>query len=641
MRARAGFLLHVLRTVLICVLLADLVVLGVYSIADPERLLQELVITTLITAVVATPVVIWYVKLTIRLREALADLEQARAVAMRADRAKSEFLANMSHEIRTPMNGVMGMAELLAKSDLDQRQRTFVDIIVKSGAALLTIINDILDYSKIDAGKLQLDPQPFSITEAVEDVVTLFSSRVAEKDIELTVRIDPSLPPTFVGDIGRIRQIVSNLVGNAVKFTEHGHIFVEVTGGPGGKPELAEYALTIRVADTGIGISPDKLERVFDKFSQIDYSTTRKHEGTGLGLAISRSLAELMGGNITVTSQQGKGSTFELVIKLAAHDYAAQGRVAPSQASGAKVLVVDDSALNRKVLVEQMTAWKFDAAAASCGREALAGLDAAMDQGVGIDCMVIDYQMPEMNGAALVEAVRSRPHGCDVPIIMLTSVGDADEGRSFLSLGVAAQLTKPVRSMSLLDAVSRVIRDAAAQRDGTHDSNGGIAAARLIGEMNIGASRPETVVPFVHAGNSEVEKPADGPIDILVAEDNEINQMLFKQILRTTPWRFAIVSNGLEAVQMAQEHAPRLILMDVSMPRMSGYEAVEAIRLNEAASGMHTPIVAVTAHALKGDLTRCLAAGMDDYITKPISPARLEAKIRTWMQPQGRRAIAG
>ncbi len=471
--------------------------------------------------------------------------------------------------------------------------------------------------------------------------MTLVSSRVAEKDLELVVRIDPSLPPTFVGDVGRIRQIVTNLVGNAVKFTEHGHIFVEVTGGPVGGSDIAEYELKIRVEDTGIGISPDKIERVFDKFSQIDYSTTRKHEGTGLGLAISRSLAELMGGNITVQSEEGKGSTFELSIKSRAHDHTAQGRIAPRQVWGARILIVEHSELSRAVLVEQMTAWKFDAAAASSGREALAVLDAASEQGVGIDCIVIDNQMPGMTGAALVEAIRSRSHGCDIPMVMLTSVGETEEGRSFLSLGVAAQLTKPVRSMSLLGAVSRVIKDAAAQRDGSYEKNGGIAAARMIGELDTGARETITVVPFVQAANEVAEEAADGPIDILVAEDNEVNQMLFKQILRTTPWRFAIVGDGFEAVQMTQKHAPRLILMDVSMPRMSGYEAVEAIRRNEAGSGTHTPIVAITAHALKGDLIRCLSAGMDDYITKPISPARLEAKINTWMQPEGRRAIAG
>ncbi|HSO46319.1 MAG TPA: response regulator, partial [Rhizobiaceae bacterium] len=287
------------------------------------------------------------------------------------------------------------------------------------------------------------------------------------------------------------------------------------------------------------------------------------------------------------------------------------------------------------------TAWKFDAAAASSGREALAVLDAANDQGVGIDCIVIDNQMPGMSGSALVEAIRSRPHGRDVPLVLMTSVGETEEGRSFLSLGIAAHLTKPVRLLSLLDSVSRVIKDAAAQRDGSYEKNGGIAAARLIGELDTGAPETTTVIPFVQAANAAAEDAADGPIDILVAEDNEVNQMLFKQILRTTPWRFAIVGDGYEAVQMAQKYAPRLILMDVSMPRMSGYEAVEAIRLNEAGSGAHTPIIAVTAHALKGDLIRCLAAGMDDYITKPISPARLEAKIRTWMHPEGLRAIAG
>ncbi len=576
--------------------------------------------------------------------------------AQAADRAKSEFLANMSHEIRTPMNGVMGMAELLAKSGLDAKQRTFTDIILKSGSALLTIINDILDFSKIDAGQMELDPQPFVLREAIEDVATLVSSRVAEKDLELAVRVDPQLPDMFVGDVGRLRQIVTNLVGNAVKFTDRGHVLIEVTGAAreDGSGTLS-YTLNFRIEDTGIGIPADKLERIFEKFSQVDYSATRKHEGTGLGLAISRSLVELMDGRIAVQSSVGKGSTFEFDIALAAHNARAPKRVAPMDISGSRVLVVDDNSVNRAILSEQMAAWSFDAAAAASGEEAIAVIKAAHERGLRIDCMVLDYHMPQMNGADVVSAMRQMPEADGIQVVMLTSVDHTEEGRTFMSLGIAAHLTKPTRSSLLLETIVQVVSDAAARRDGTYQASGGIAAARLIGGMDVGTTgtaiqntapvaavekAPEIVTPVRTTVEAmPAATPAPERIDILVAEDNEVNQIVFTQILSSTPWRFAMASNGKEAVRMAQELRPRLILMDVSMPELNGMEATQAIREREAGTGEHTPIIGVTAHALKGDMERCLECGMDDYLTKPVSPSRLEAKIAQWLEPENKRAL--
>jgi signal transduction histidine kinase/DNA-binding response OmpR family regulator len=569
--------------------------------------------------------------------------------AQAADRAKSEFLANMSHEIRTPMNGVMGMAELLAKSGLNAKQRTFTDIILKSGSALLTIINDILDFSKIDAGQMELDPHPFVLREAIEDVATLVSSRVAEKDLELAVRVDPQLPEMFVGDVGRIRQIVTNLVGNAVKFTERGHVLIEVTGTMREESQgSGAYVLNFRIEDTGIGIPADKLDRIFEKFSQVDYSATRKHEGTGLGLAISRSLVELMNGRIGVESTVGKGSTFEFDIVLAAHNARAPRKVAPMDISGSRILVVDDNSVNRAILSEQMAAWSFDSAAAASGAEALAVIKAAHERGLRIDCVVLDYHMPGMTGAQVVAAMRQMPEAADIQVIMLTSVDQTEEGRTFMSLGIAAHLTKPTRSSLLLETIVQVVSDAAARRDGTYKAAGGIAAARFIGGMDVGTPSAAVQQPPVAAVQKAAEaampehdlvaapavaRPAGQGIDILVAEDNEVNQIVFTQILSATPWSFAMACNGKEAVRMAQELRPRLILMDVSMPELNGIEATQAIREREATSGAHTPIIGVTAHALKGDMERCIECGMDDYMTKPVSPTRLEAKITQWLEP--------
>ncbi|RWC55279.1 response regulator [Mesorhizobium sp.] len=560
----------------------------------------------------------------VAIRRAFAESAESLFKAEAADRAKSEFLANMSHEIRTPMNGVLGMAELLAKTDLTARQKTFTDVIVKSGNALLTIINDILDFSKINAGQLTLDPAPFRLSEAVEDVATLVSARVAEKNLELIVRVDPRLPAHVIGDAGRFRQIITNLLGNAVKFTEKGHVLIDV----GGEIVNDVVQLKVRVEDTGIGIPAEKLQNVFEKFAQVDGSSTRRHEGTGLGLAIAARLVDLMAGKIGVESEIGRGSVFWFAVPLPAHQAAARDEIVPVDVTGARVLVIDDNPVNREILLEQLRSWSFDCAAAESGAVGLAFLDRAFQLGAAVDCIILDYQMPGMNGADVARAIASDSRLSSIPVVLLTSVDQVDFGKMIIDFGIAAHLTKPARSAVLLGTVISVVQKARSQ----------VGKARFVREPIVqappaappaftvirGPAMPPTAVP-------ESTTTPNGPIDILIAEDNDVNQLVFGQILNGLGLSYRIAGNGRTAVEMYRALRPKLILMDVSMPEMNGYEATRAIRAMETSTDTHIPIIGVTAHALKGDRDKCIEAGMDDYLPKPVSPDRLGTKIGTWL----------
>jgi PAS domain S-box-containing protein len=551
-------------------------------------------------------------------KERETELQRLLSRSEAADRAKSEFLANMSHEIRTPMNGVLGMAELLTRTGLDARQRTFTDIIVKSGNALLTIINDILDFSKIDAGQMRLRQTPFDPVEALEDVATLLSSQAGEKNIDLLVRASPLVPPMVLGDAGRFRQMLTNLVGNAVKFTEHGHVLIDLDVNQ--TPDGAEM-ITVTVSDTGTGISRERLDSIFDKFSQVDSSSTRRHEGTGLGLAITAGLVDLFGGYLNVDSTLGSGSMFKIHLPLPTASIRRDQSLTPLNVNGAQILVIDDNAINRQILLEQLTMWGFAGVAVADGQSGLAILDAASDMGVAVDALILDYSMPGMNGADVASTMRRDPRFDTIPIIFLTSMEVAVSGKDFAALTGDAHLMKPARSNVLRSTIINVLRTARRRAAGGDVPRAVPSPAAQSGAL---------------AGSAPLLVPAtsDGALDILVAEDNEVNQIVFTQILQAVGARFLVVANGEEAVSAYRLHAPRLIMMDVSMPVMNGLEATRLIRRIEAevGAGQHVPIIGVTAYALENDRDLCFDAGMDDYMSKPISPELLEAKISLWLK---------
>jgi len=610
--------------------------LAALSLAQGELLQRYLLATIGILLVlglgVFVPIDIIIRQMITRLQDKTRETDAALTKAKMGDRAKSEFLATMSHEIRTPMNGVLGMAELLTRTELDTRQRTFTDVILKSGNALLEIINDILDFSKIDAGQLTLTPKPFNLVDTTEDVATLMSSRVVEKDIELVVRIQPGLPDKLIGDPGRIRQILTNLVGNAVKFTEHGHVMVEINWHKVEAVNTADrLAISIAVRDTGIGIPVGKQATIFEKFSQVDGSSTRKHEGTGLGLAIATRLVELMGGNIELESEVGVGSTFSFTIQMDVDGQISASAEEPSTLlPGRRILVVDDNAINRMILTEQIRDWGFDCVAVEGGE---IGLDllrhARSTLGIGIDLVVLDFQMPGMSGAEVAQAIRSDPLIADTPILVLSSVDQADQLEALNHLDIFAQLTKPVRTAQLRKTVEMALRQTFTGKQTT---------------LAPSSSQASSSPPAVTAAPAEV-KPAiverADPL-VLVAEDNPINQIVFQQTLDGLGLTHSLAVNGREAVRMWGELRPTLVLMDVSMPEMNGLEATAEIRAIETREGLvPTPIIAVTAHSLKGDEDRCLAAGMDDYLSKPISPEKLGAMIDRWLpSTQGRASQA-
>jgi two-component system sensor histidine kinase/response regulator len=535
-----------------------------------------------------------------RLAQLVKELETARRRAEEAVEVKSAFLANMSHEIRTPLNAILGMTGLALQTRLTANQRDYMSTVMASAESLLAIINDILDFSKIEAKRLELERVDFDLREAVGNAAKLLAVRAAEKGIELACHIDPDVPEVVVGDEGRLRQVLLNVMGNAIKFTDAGEVVLRVAVD---RRDERHTTLHFAVTDTGIGIPQDKQAQIFQAFTQADSSTTRRFGGTGLGLAIALRLVELMAGRLWVASEVGRGSTFHFTatFEMPRETVALSGAVRRKALEGLRVLVVDDNATNRRILDEMLTSWRMTPTVVPDAKHALTALRDAADGPERFDVLISDCQMPEVDGFTLARQVKRDETLAATPVVLLTSIGSPNDVARCRKIGVNAYLSKPVKHSDLLDALVTAF---------------GVSTRRAPS-----SSRP---------ARARVR-----PLRILVAEDNLVNRKLVTRLLQKRGHRISSVDNGRSALEAATSATARtfdVVLMDVQMPEMNGLEATEAIRQREQGTGRHIPIIALTAHAMPADRERCLAAGMDGYLAKPIDVEELIAAVEAYAE---------